>query len=327
PPWLKPCSLCRWPRAPLARADAGGARIGVQRMESTFVTAFNSCGSPKDVQRNAEAAGLSASDAARLLYSAGDRVSVDLLGQCLGDHRPFGRPFEEAAVGWYVEQPLSNSGQPCCIHCGVLGDQEGQEVLVCEGCRLISFCRRCHMTASRQGHVDKGWSCFGRACAAAIRESQKLPRDVNLDFDLKVGGRYVDVTVPKDSLLWERASPFRTEDAVMILSFAIIMLTTNLHSVKIKKEKKMQKHEFLAQLREQNDGSNFPGDFLSQIYDNIKQNEFRVDTASTAPSRPPADVPRRTASAERRFGHRRVRSDGGASMLRRSRPPSQEPRP
>jgi len=359
-------------------------------MESTFVTAFNSCGSPKDVQRNAEAAGLSASDAARLLYSAGDRVSVDLLGQCLGDHRPFGvqlceqypcnfalsgldlvpalraylrrfrlpgesaqidriltgfaraffrlnpalpepglsgRPFEEAAVGWYVEQPLSNSGQPCCIHCGVLGDQEGQEVLVCEGCRLISFCRRCHMTASRQGHVDKGWSCFGRACAAAIRESQKLPRDVNLDFDLKVGGRYVDVTVPKDSLLWERASPFRTEDAVMILSFAIIMLTTNLHSVKIKKEKKMQKHEFLAQLREQNDGSNFPGDFLSQIYDNIKQNEFRVDTASTAPSRPPADVPRRTASAERRFGHRRVRSDGGASMLRRSRPPSQEPRP
>jgi len=316
-----------------------------------------------------------------VLYNAGDRVSVDLLGQCLGDHRPFGlelcekypcnlalagldlvaalraylrrfrlpgesaqidrivtafaraffrhnpalpepglagRPFDEAAVGWYVEQPLSNGGQPCCIHCGALGDREGQEVLVCEGCRLISFCRSCHATASRQGHVNRGWPCFGRACAAAIRESQKLPGDVNLDFVLNERGL---VTVPRDSLPWERCSPFRTEDSVMVLSFAIIMLATNLHNVKVKN--KMQKHQFIDQVREVNDGSNFPGDFLSQIYDNIKQEELRVDSA---PSRPPGEAarPARTASAERKVGHRRVRSDGG--VFRRSRPPSQEPR-
>merc|ERR1712217_562576 len=87
-------------------------------------------------------------------------------------------------------------------------------------------------------------------------------------------GRRETAVVSEASLHWERMSPFRSEDAVMVLSFAIIMLTTNLNSANVKN--KMKKNEFLKQNREVNAGANFPGDFLSEIYDSIKQEELKV---------------------------------------------------
>merc|ERR1712093_967325 len=75
--------------------------------------------------------------------------------------------------------------------------------------------------------------------------------------------------VSEDSLNWAPVSPFRTQDSVMVLAYAIIMLTTNLHSANVKD--KMKKHEFIKQNNDVNGGDNFPGDFLSKIYDDIKQ--------------------------------------------------------
>merc|ERR1711920_694246 len=59
-----------------------------------------------------------------------------------------------------------------------------------------------------------------------------------------------------------------------VLAYSIVMLTTNLHSSKVKS--KMEKHQFIKQNAGVNGGSNFPGDFLSQIYDDIRQEELKV---------------------------------------------------
>ena len=52
------------------------------------------------------------------------------------------------------------------------------------------------------------------------------------------------------------------------------MLTTNLHSSKVKK--KMTLFEFIRQNKTVNDGHNFPGDFLADVYDAISAQELKV---------------------------------------------------
>ena len=40
-----------------------------------------------------------------------------------------------------------------------------------------------------------------------------------------------------------------------------------------------QKHQFLRQNRDVNDGENFPGDYLSAIFDDIQAKELRENTS------------------------------------------------
>merc|ERR1712217_932562 len=132
----------------------------------------------------------------------------------------------------------------------------------------VHFCRPCCRKAAQKGHAVACSIGYGRACVAA----RGLSQDQQITF-----GYFNTVRSEKlneRSLQWERESAFRSEDSVMILAFAIIMLTTNLHSPNVKN--KMQKHEFIQQNRDTNDGANFPGDFLAEIYDNIKQDELKV---------------------------------------------------
>lgn len=302
-----------------------------------FLAVFNACESPKDALRAAQEAGLSADALGRLLYEQGDKVSVGLLGACLGHHgelgawlagsyprnfaefagmdvvaairlylwrfrlpgeaaqidriltgfacaffarsppAPRGSPcggnsaWDARARGWYVRQPAAGPGGPCCAHCGALGGGEVGEVLPCTGCGLVCFCRRCRKLASRRGHAVAGALGYGRACVAARRAAEGLPSDAEIAFRRLDGEA---VTVGKGESTWERTSPFQSEDSVMVLAFSIIMLTTNLHSANVKS--KMQQHEFIRQNRDINDGGNFPGDFLAQIYDNIKAEELKV---------------------------------------------------
>jgi len=65
-----------------------------------------------------------------------------------------------------------------------------------------------------------------------------------------------------------------SEDAVMVLSYAIIMLTTNLHNPKVKQ--KMTVGEFISQNRGVNAGGNFPGDYLAAIYRDVRERELSV---------------------------------------------------
>ena len=67
--------------------------------------------------------------------------------------------------------------------------------------------------------------------------------------------------------------PFKNEDAVYLLSFAIIMLNTDLHKVAShKNEKKMTKVEFINNLRGAEGGGEMSKDLLSIIYDSIASN-------------------------------------------------------
>lgn len=54
------------------------------------------------------------------------------------------------------------------------------------------------------------------------------------------------------------------------------MLTTNLHNPSVPGKDKMTRAEFIQQNKGVNDGSNFPGDFLSFIYDDIQAQELKV---------------------------------------------------
>jgi hypothetical protein len=327
-----------------------------------FISAFNVCASPKAVLHVMQDAGMSPQAAGNLLYRAGGELSVQLLGECLGNHGDFWKqvalsypenftnfagmgiveairaylwcfrlPGEAAqierivegfarsfylhntsnhkdgkqyvitesdsdddvaqgectpnakhscwdseAMGWYVCQPLSGPNSlPCCVHCGRLDGDLG-ELYACKGCNVVHFCRRCRTKASRYGHAVVGMIGYGRACVAAKKAAGCLEPENQITFQRDVSG-WVQVetsTVSERSLRWEPASPFKTEDSVMVLAYAIIMLTTNLHSANVKD--KMKKHEFIRQNNEVNGGSNFPGDFLAKIYDDIKKEELKV---------------------------------------------------
>ena len=61
---------------------------------------------------------------------------------------------------------------------------------------------------------------------------------------------------------------FANYDAVHVLSYAIMMLNTDLHSSQVKK--KMLLSEFIRNQRKTNNGSNFPEAFLTEVYNRIK---------------------------------------------------------
>jgi len=311
----------------------------------------------KDYSRLAIKTSLSPDDFGKLMYHAGDRVSVELLGQCLGHHAEFwkqaamsypenfacfdgmdvvpairaylwrfrlpgesaqierivsgfarayfhfnseseevmenstssedgqeedesvrSRPCWDAGVmGWYTHQPLSGPKLlPCCTHCGALdGDNSNlHSIMACQGCKVVHFCRRCRRNASRYGHAVVGMIGYGRACVAAKSAIGSLGPDMTITYQRNMHGAIETSVASKESLNWTRVSPFKSEDSIMVLAYAIIMLTTNLHSANVKD--KMKKHEFIAQNRGVNGDSNFPGDFLAKVFDDIFNEELKV---------------------------------------------------
>jgi len=183
--------------------------------------------------------------------------------------------WAEGARGWYVHQPLSGpKSLPCCVHCGAL-DDGACDLAVCQGCNVVHFCRKCRRNASRYGHAVVGRLGYGRACVEAKRVAGSLGPDQRITYQRGMRhGAYETAVVSQESLDWVPVSPFRNEDSVMVLAYSIIMLTTNLHSANVKD--KMKKHEFIKQNKDTNGGGNFPGDFLSKVYDDIAREELKV---------------------------------------------------
>ena len=69
-----------------------------------------------------------------------------------------------------------------------------------------------------------------------------------------------------------RRCPFKTQDTVYVLSFAILMLNTDLHKtphVSRKASNKMTKVDFINNLKGVEDGSDIQTDYLSALYDSI----------------------------------------------------------
>jgi len=64
------------------------------------------------------------------------------------------------------------------------------------------------------------------------------------------------------------------KDAVLVLTYAIIMLNTDQHNPNVKKEKRMNYNDFARNLRGVNGGKDFAPEYLQEIYGSIKSNEI-----------------------------------------------------
>ena len=74
----------------------------------------------------------------------------------------------------------------------------------------------------------------------------------------------------------EKAKPegIADKDALYILTYAIIMLNTELYNPNMKAAAKMSFPAFARNLRGVNSGGDFPEEVLQEIYDSIKENEI-----------------------------------------------------
>ncbi len=70
-------------------------------------------------------------------------------------------------------------------------------------------------------------------------------------------------------------SGFKSPDTIFILSYAMVLLNTDLHNKSIKPERKMKQEDFLRNLRAIDAGADVDADMLKGIYDRIKANEFK----------------------------------------------------
>lgn len=115
----------------------------------------------------------------------------------------------------------------------------------------------------------------GKDIVAALRnflEGFRLPGEAQKIDRLmeKFASRYVE-TNPKTGI-------FASADAAYVLSFSIIMLTTDLHSSQVKN--KITKEQYIKMNRGINDSKDLPEEYLSQIYDQIAGEEIKVKSTS-----------------------------------------------
>ncbi|KAI9741473.1 MAG: guanine nucleotide exchange protein for ADP-robosylation factor [Claussenomyces sp. TS43310] len=88
-------------------------------------------------------------------------------------------------------------------------------------------------------------------------ESQKIDR-----FMLKFANRYVT----------DNPNAFANADTAYVLAYSVIMLNTDLHSVKV--ARRMTREDFIKNNRGINDNANLPDEYLIGIYDEIASDEI-----------------------------------------------------
>ena len=75
-----------------------------------------------------------------------------------------------------------------------------------------------------------------------------------------------------------KGNPFNSADAVFILAFSTIMLNTDLHNKNHNKaHKKMTLEEFLRNNRDINDGKALPREYLTSLYNDIRDRQIQLD--------------------------------------------------
>lgn len=67
---------------------------------------------------------------------------------------------------------------------------------------------------------------------------------------------------------------FASADTAYVLAYSIIMLTTDLHSAKIKK--KMTQEEFVKNNRGINDNKDLPREYLVDVFNAIEKEEIKM---------------------------------------------------
>ncbi|XP_005095830.1 brefeldin A-inhibited guanine nucleotide-exchange protein 1 isoform X2 [Aplysia californica] len=94
-------------------------------------------------------------------------------------------------------------------------------------------------------------------------ESQKIDRLME-----KFASRYYECN--------QALEIFASADTAYVLAFSIIMLTTDLHSPQVKVTSKMTKEQYIRMNRGINDSKDLPPDYLSTIYDEIREREIKM---------------------------------------------------
>lgn len=98
-------------------------------------------------------------------------------------------------------------------------------------------------------------------------ESQKIHRIIEAFSD-----RYYDQ---------QSSEIFASKDAVLVLSYSIIMLNTDQHNPQVKK--KMTEEEFIRNNRAINGGNDLPREYLSELFHSISTNEIKIYSQSGVP--------------------------------------------
>ena len=71
-------------------------------------------------------------------------------------------------------------------------------------------------------------------------------------------------------------SGFNSPDTVFVLSYAIVLLNTDLHSQALRPNKRMKREDFVRNLNGIDAGHNVDEDMLKGIYERIRSSEFRA---------------------------------------------------
>ena len=72
-------------------------------------------------------------------------------------------------------------------------------------------------------------------------------------------------------------SSFRSPDTIFVLSYAVVLLNTDLHTRAVRKEvRRMRREDFVRNLRGIDAGADPDREMLEGIYDRIRRQEFRV---------------------------------------------------
>merc|ERR1711879_113950 len=67
---------------------------------------------------------------------------------------------------------------------------------------------------------------------------------------------------------------FATADTEYVLTFSLVMLSTDLHNPSIKQERKMTKDNFVRSNYGIDNGQNVPKEVLESLYDSVKERQF-----------------------------------------------------
>nr|GMC59447.1 ARF guanine-nucleotide exchange factor GNOM-like [Ipomoea batatas] len=124
-------------------------------------------------------------------------------------------------------------------------------------------------------------------CIAVLHEFSRTFdfRDMNLDTALRV---FLETfRLPGESQKIQRVLEAFAEryyeqsqdilankDAALLLSYSLIMLNTDQHNAQVKK--KMTEDDFIRNNRRINGGNDLPREFLSELYNSIRENEIRM---------------------------------------------------
>ena len=76
--------------------------------------------------------------------------------------------------------------------------------------------------------------------------------------------------------LEDESNIFKNSDSAYILAFSTIMLNTDLHNPNMEDDRRMSLPEFIRNNRGINDGKDLPDDFLTKLYNRIKDEEIKV---------------------------------------------------